>query len=588
MNQRLALCSLALTLLAPSTDSALAGDATVLPPVLISADEPGARHVESWLAVNPRDAQNLIAASLVFGERGGVAVYASLDGGQSWQRAVHGPRGEKAFPGLDPAISFARDGDAFLCTSGGDLAVWRSTDGGRTWGEPAAVPGSAYDRPSIASDWSAGPYHDRVYVAGKFPITVFGHPGADVMAISASDDRGRSFGSSRLILPSPERGALHLVGNVITTPDGRLIVPYQTFDWPQPGQTLLRGDHWLITSENGGRSYSEPRLVASVQSYGHADEWRSMKGASMAQIALDSSAGPRRGRLYLVWLDVVEAHYQVFVAASADAGKSWSTPVRVNDNHSTSNQSNPAIAVNEDGTVGVVWNDRRNDARDRCYQPFFAASLDGGASFQPNVEVVKELTCPNGPQTQDGRFDPVNPAHRFLNGGDTQGIVGRPNSSFQLAWLGGSGVMQLWSTTITVKDDRPLMLSSVFFTKWSAEEMRAGGAIEFRGWPRVRSSTLLAPAAARRIRRGAGRSGARIAAVAGGRESRWPGALHSRGRPLPPLAPWDCAAGRRRWASTRWSCRSGRWRARPAAGGGPGSASRARPRPAPTRSAAPR
>jgi len=455
MRCRLGTCRwLALGWLAAAQGLAAAVGVRSLPPVQISTDELGARHVESWLAVDPRDPQKLVAASLVFGERSGVAVYASRDGGRSWRRAVHGPQRDRYFPGLDPAVSFAADGDAFLCTTADALSVWRSTDGGETWGAPTAVPGGSYDRPFLVSDNSHGPYRGRLYVAGKFPITVLGTPGADVMAISRSDDRAASFRFPRLILPPPASQVLHLVGNPITTAEGRLIVPYQTFAWPKPAGPLYRGDHWIIASDDGGRSFSEPRHVATFQTYGHPDEWRSMKGLSTAPIALDTSAGPRRGRLYLAWLDAAGGRYQVFVAASADGGRTWSAPVRVNDDRTASNASNPALAVNEAGVVGVVWNDRRHDATDSCYQPFFAASLDGGGSFLPNLEIAKELTCPNGPRYPEGDFDAGNPAHSFVNGGDTQGIVALPGGSFHLAWIGGPGVLQLWSTVVVIERDR--------------------------------------------------------------------------------------------------------------------------------------
>ena len=57
----------------------------------ISVDDPAARHVESFLAISPRDPRNLIAASMVFGTRSGIAVYASADGGRSWTRGAQGP-----------------------------------------------------------------------------------------------------------------------------------------------------------------------------------------------------------------------------------------------------------------------------------------------------------------------------------------------------------------------------------------------------------------------------------------------------------------------------------------------------------------
>src|SRR5258706_14376656 len=59
---------------------------TVFPSVQVSTDEPEARHVESVLAVNPRDPKNLVAASIVLGSGTRVAVYACHGWGQRWSR----------------------------------------------------------------------------------------------------------------------------------------------------------------------------------------------------------------------------------------------------------------------------------------------------------------------------------------------------------------------------------------------------------------------------------------------------------------------------------------------------------------------
>src|SRR5436190_24336574 len=65
-------------------------DISVVGSVQISIDEPSVRHVESCLAINPRNPRNLLAASSVLGERSGEAVYSCHDGGVSWLRATHG------------------------------------------------------------------------------------------------------------------------------------------------------------------------------------------------------------------------------------------------------------------------------------------------------------------------------------------------------------------------------------------------------------------------------------------------------------------------------------------------------------------
>src|SRR5579864_6026555 len=422
---------------------------TVLPSVLISADDPTRQHVESWLAMNPRDPLNLIAASIVLGEHDWVAAYTSRDGGKSWVRATHGAAAGKYFDGQDPAVAFDMDGNAYLSTAADVFGVWKSTDGGRTWGEPAVVPGAGYDRTFVACDRSPhGSFHGRLYAVGKMPITVFGHHGLDVIAFSSSRDGGASFAFPRLLLPAPDKELLQMVSDLQVMPDGKVILALEIFDAQPLDAPLLTGRISIISSADGGHTFSEPRQVAVMHQYGHAREPQSVKGLGVAQLAVDTSPGPRHGTLYAVWLDAPDGSYQVMAAASPDGGATWSRPVRVNDDEGASNQSNPAIAVDGEGVVGVSWNDRRADPTDLCYQPYFAASADGGASFSPNAEVSQELTCPAGSHAEG---TPLDSRYRYLNGGDTQGIVGLPQGGFHLAWInGGGGQMQLWSSIVAV------------------------------------------------------------------------------------------------------------------------------------------
>ncbi len=410
--------------------------------VQVSTDDPGVRHVESWLAINPRDPRNLIAASMVFGERGGVAAYASQDGGTNWARATHGANSDRVFEGLDPAVAFDPDGKAYLLTLSKDVTVWSSTDNGRSWGEPVVVAGSG-DRPFIGCDRSGREgLRGRTYVSGKRSITVFGHrpadwyPDFDVISLATSRDGGATFGFPRLFLPAPELEILNVGSDLLVAPDGRLILALQTFPPTlEAPPSPLSGWYSTIVSEDGGRTFSDPRRIAEFRTFGHAREGKSLLGLGGGRLAMDTSTGPTRGRLYFAWLDVVDGFYQVMVAASADGGRSWSRPLRVNDNTETIDQSNPAIAIDGNGVVGVSWNDRRGDPSDRCYQLFFAASGDGAATFSPNLRADGRFTCPigtpGGPPEgaapkPDPSVDPVTSEYRFKNGGDTQGIVGLP------------------------------------------------------------------------------------------------------------------------------------------------------------------
>jgi hypothetical protein len=416
----------------------------------VSADEPDARHVESVLALNPRDPQNLVSAAVILGTTEGIAVYASRDAGRTWFRAKQSPGGKATFDGLDPAVAFDQEGTAYFLSidSGAQIAVWKSNDGGMTWSRSSPVAGIGWDRPWIAcaKSPSAG-VPEQVFVAGKLPVTVFGEIARDIIAFSGSSDRGASFRFPRLLLPKPDADILNVVSDLAVDADDRVVLTLQLFPPSVIHDEFLAGRYRTIVSEDGGRTFSPPRSGPDFHVYGHAAEGKSLFGLGGARLAVDRTSGPHRGRLYLAWVDVIEGFYRVRAAWSANGGETWSEPTFVGS-APTADASTPAVAVDGKGRVGVVWYDRGSDESGGCYQLFFAASSDGGASFSAAQRLDETRTCPLG----ESGADPVTSEYRFKNGGDTQGIVGLPKGGFHLAWIRSGGrEMQLWSTTIELR-----------------------------------------------------------------------------------------------------------------------------------------
>jgi hypothetical protein len=444
---------------------------TVLESKPISIDEIQHIHVEPWIAVNPRNPRNLISASIVETDRQqGSVIYSTLDGGRTWVRAAPPDAGvEKLFPGMDPMVSFDPSGNAYFSTisplGGENFRVWKSVDGGRAWDRPVIVPGRSWDRQFVIADIQSDKQNERLYAYGKFPARAFGLrklygrdiENIDVLGVSSSMDGGKSFTFPRLMFPNPEHHIINATAPPLITPDAKLILPFYAYGWPKDEKSALVSGHlWVTVLDNKGGSFSEPIAVGPSHLHSNQEPWLAMKGLSVGQLAVDTSSGPYRGRLYAAWVSFEANRYQVFVARSTDGGGSWSDPVRVNDDQSAANHSNPGIAVSDEGMVGVVWNDRRNDPSDSCFQTFFAVSLDGGVSFSRNIAVGNKPTCPNGTGPAKGPFDFNRFGHRYINGGDTQGIVGLAGGTFHLAWINGeSGVMQLWSSVVRVDKKSP-------------------------------------------------------------------------------------------------------------------------------------
>lgn len=436
----------------------------------ISSDEQSVPHVESQLAIDPKNPRHMIAASLALDKAGSLysAFYVTMDGGATWHRSrgvTGGPLEKGFFKGGDPAVIFSPSGAA-LAITGGTLVdrggrvsktfVSRSTDGGLTWQTPVALP--YRDRPWIAID-------SNVYGATSRRVFLIGQYGKFI--VSTSDDDGKSFTPGDLfIAKDANRTSLWpLPSPMQVTSDGVLIEPFVTADLSQLAEMTDKSRANLIrlfVSEDGGRTFTMsaygPNIVQSKKD----------RTISDPMTALDVSKGPNAGRLYIAFTALEEGRNVIGVASTSDLGKTWRSVV-VNDDHTGHDPDNPAVAVSGDGVVAVTWNDRRDDPDGNCWRLYGAISIDGGEHFLQNAPLSHGLTCPtaeaNWIPESEGEFDPfVDPKHplpaivvdalipaRFSSGGDTQGLAADSNGVFHAAWINGeSGSLSLYQTDFAV------------------------------------------------------------------------------------------------------------------------------------------
>jgi hypothetical protein len=98
----------------------------------------------------------------------------------------------------------------------------------------------------------------------------------------------------------------------------------------------------------------------------------------------DMSKGPHRGAIYVCWSDQRngELNTDIFIKKSTDRGKSWSTDLKVNDDHTSTQQFLPWVTIDQNtGYIYTVFYDRRNYT-DNQTDVYLAVSKDGGATFQ--------------------------------------------------------------------------------------------------------------------------------------------------------------------------------------------------------------
>ena len=120
------------------------------------------------------------------------------------------------------------------------------------------------------------------------------------------------------------------------------------------------------------------------------------------------------GTLYVGWTARVESSTgnpaDICLSASRDGGKSFGTPVKVNDDQKPAVHGMHSLAISDDGRVYVAWLDERNVApapmkdmkmdanssgrhMESNREVFIASSVDGGRTFSQNQRVATDV-CP--------------------------------------------------------------------------------------------------------------------------------------------------------------------------------------------------
>jgi hypothetical protein len=135
----------------------------------------------------------------------------------------------------------------------------------------------------------------------------------------------------------------------------------------------------LTLSRDGGKTFSRARAIVHTAPTIFAIETLD-RANGFPQIAID----PKSKRLYVAWSDYRNGDLDIFCLSSADGGRTWTQAMRVNndDVHNGAEQFFQWLAVDPtDGTVNLLFYDRRGDPRNRKQIVVLARSSDGGRSF---------------------------------------------------------------------------------------------------------------------------------------------------------------------------------------------------------------
>ncbi len=410
---------------------------------VVSTDSRSGPLVEPFLALNPKNSANMIAAAMVVRKsdlsRLDVAAFVTNDGGGTWTRHDFGLR-----YGADVWVTFQADGTAVLTTLGElanfpageeQLLLYRSSDNGLTWSMGPTLLGGFHDHPTLVVDSSSRQFAGSLYV-----VSTRGRKNAlgqnrSALFTARSSNGGATFHEPAYVIPSNLSLEAH---NPAINSDGALLVPFADHRRRGESRRLERQRDWLVTSTDGGKSFSEPLFIS--ESCDGTGGWSSLA------VAPSSTSFPNR--IYHVCparnFDGIQLRY------SDTLGDRWSDVVRVDrPTNVTPYARTPAIAVNKDGVVGIAWYDGRGDANTvkgifRCQEVFFAGSIDGGRTFLPDVKISREPSCPAVPEN-------IGAALRFPAGGEYMGLVAAPDGRFHFVWADArSGTYQLYAASATV------------------------------------------------------------------------------------------------------------------------------------------
>ena len=389
---------------------------------------------EVSIAINPKNPDNMIAASFQIGRppkpRAGSSHYVTFDGGKTW-KTVPTPNPTNLVQG-DDIVVFSNDGIAYhvhlsfdgirqmrpLRAANG-MIVNVSKDGGNTWTDGTAAVNHINtvtpfeDKPGMVVDNApASRSKGNLYLAWtRFDVYGSADPEHRThIFFTRSTDQGQTFSmpfrisdvsGDCLDKDNTVEGAVPAVG-----PHGEIYVVWAgplglVFD-KSTDAGLTFGKDKVISEMPGGWDFSVDGLT---------------RANGMPITGVDLSNGPNKGTLYVNWIDARNGDPDVFLMSSRDGGDTWSSPVRVNDDPVKNGkvQFFTWMAVDPaDGSINIIFYDRR-DTEGSQTRLTLARSVDGGKSFvNHRVEVAPFAVNSNvffgdygGISAYEGRIVPV-------------------------------------------------------------------------------------------------------------------------------------------------------------------------------------
>jgi hypothetical protein len=278
----------------------------------------------------------------------------STDGGQTFTDAGGLPRSDEG-DGGDPILAANRtNGNIYLSTLSffldNGIQVFTSTDNGRTFGAPVnAFPSVSFtdflDKSWMTVDNFAGRRNGTVYVTA----TDFGPTSTTLLASESTSD-GTTWQPQQQLADGNVQGS-----NLVVSRNHKAYAFW--WDGNQATERIM-----MKSSDTKGVFGSTSTTVANLQTTGvDGGLGLDFRTNAFPQAAVNPNAA---NTIFLVYNDVGQApgdRGDIFFTQTTNGGKSWTTPVKLNDDTTSADQFFPTITVTPDGShLFVTWYDRRN------------------------------------------------------------------------------------------------------------------------------------------------------------------------------------------------------------------------------------
>ncbi|HEY5257346.1 MAG TPA: hypothetical protein VIJ12_03115 [Candidatus Baltobacteraceae bacterium] len=393
--RQLFVCAL-LLLLASSNALASPDDGTVLGRAYRVSAPDTARYEMMWARPDPKDPRYIMVCGMYedpLANRVGGYLYASFDGGRAWARRATDASTDWV---SEEHCAYGSGGDAYFTTSAsntdsgeprheyGNFHLFVSRDHGLTWRRTITRGFVDWTFASVLPSTETDP--ERLIIFGNQAVTKPGQWGKLSPVVFESTDGGLSL-KGPFAVPAPSKFSYQgeFAFGTASLPDGTVLFSTASRHMPNKPRGGAAPSMWKATADAEIFAFSLKARTLRSFSIVHSGE-----STWSVPLARDDGDGPFRGRLYLGWIEAVGSHARAVLATSDDNGATWSSHEILRGSSLDSAAScavGPAIiglhlTVNGSGVLGASWIDEGQG-------DYFAASLDGGKTFTPGVEVAR-------------------------------------------------------------------------------------------------------------------------------------------------------------------------------------------------------